>query len=133
MCKFSRYEWMVMGVLLAAGGCGSPRTEEPQSSSPSPAAAQKKASQADKMSKGAEPATAGAAEDYQVLTAEDRVAAKKQRICPVTGALLGSMGEPYKVEVKHRTVFLCCQGCAGAILQDPDKYLKKLEKAPAEK
>ena len=133
MCKFRRYEWMVVGVLLAAGGCGSPRTEEPQKSSPSPAAAQKKASRADKMSNGAEPATAGAAEEFQVLTAEDRVAAKKQRICPVTGALLGSMGEPYKLEVKNRTVFLCCQGCAGAILKNPDKYLAKLKKTPAEK
>ena len=76
---------------------------------------------------------AGTAEDLQVLSAEDRVAAKKQRICPVTGALLGSMGEPYKLEVKNRTVFLCCEGCKGLILQDPDKYLAKLERTPAEK
>jgi hypothetical protein len=71
----------------------------------------------------------GAADDLQGLSAADRVAAKKQRICPVTGAPLGSMGEPYKLEVKKRTVFLCCEGCAGSILQDPDKYLKKLEEA----
>jgi Cu(I)/Ag(I) efflux system membrane fusion protein len=96
--------------------------------------AQEKTSPADKASREAADAlAAGPAKDFQVLTAEDRVAAKKQRICPVTGALLGSMGEPYKIKVKDRTVFLCCQGCAGAILQDPDKYLAKLKKTPAEK
>ena len=125
---------LILGVLAAGGGCGSSGTEQPSRPASSPVVTQEKTSQADKASrKAADAMAAGTAEDLQVLSAEDRVAAKKQRICPVTGALLGSMGEPYKVEVKHRTVFLCCQGCAGAILQDPDKYLKKLEKAPAEK
>jgi hypothetical protein len=119
---------LILGLLTAAGGCGSSRTEQP------PQPAQEKMSPADKKAKGAADAmAAGAAEEYQELTAEDRVAAKKQRICPVTGALLGSMGDPYKIKVKDQTVFLCCQGCVGAILQDPDKYLAKLKKTPAEK
>lgn len=62
------------------------------------------------------------------LPPEDRAAAEKQRICPVSGAPLGSMGKPYKVQVKGRDVFLCCQGCEEAIKNYPDKYLAKLDK-----
>lgn len=39
--------------------------------------------------------------------------AKAQRICPVTGKELDSMGEPFKAEVDGQTVFLCCKGCVG--------------------
>lgn len=52
--------------------------------------------------------------------------AEKQRICPVTGERLGSMGKPYKVRVKGRDVLLCCQGCEAQFMRDPDKYLAKL-------
>lgn len=34
-----------------------------------------------------------------------------QKICPVSGQELGSMGEPVKVQAGEQTVFLCCQGC----------------------
>lgn len=61
------------------------------------------------------------------LADEDRAAAVKQKICPVSGELLGSMGAPVKVTVKDREVFLCCAGCEGAITEDPDKYLAKLD------
>ena len=37
------------------------------------------------------------------------------------------MGEPVKVVVKERTVFLCCDGCTKKLLADPDKYLAKLD------
>ena len=63
------------------------------------------------------------------LSAEDRALAEKQRICPVSGEPLGSMGKPVKVTVKGRTVFLCCDGCEAEIKKDPDKYLAKLETA----
>jgi hypothetical protein len=62
------------------------------------------------------------------LNAADRAAAEKQKTCPVTGALLGSMGTPVKVKVKGRVVFLCCAGCKGKIQKHPDEYLKKLDK-----
>ena len=135
MCKFCFCVGMlILGALVIGDGCGSSRTEQPQpprQSSP-PLATQEETSQARKKPTEAEIMAAGGhVEDLQALTAEDRVAAKKQRICPVTGALLGSMGEPYKIDVKGQTVFLCCQGCAGAILQDPDKYLKELDEASA--
>jgi hypothetical protein len=61
------------------------------------------------------------------LSPEDRAAAEKQRICPVSEAALGSMGKPLKVRVKGRDVFLCCQGCEPAIMAEPDKYLAKLD------
>ena len=54
--------------------------------------------------------------------------AEKQQTCPVSGKPLGSMGVPYKVEVKGRTVFLCCPGCEEEIKANPDKYLAKLDK-----
>jgi hypothetical protein len=42
------------------------------------------------------------------LSASDRAAAEKQRVCPVSGDVLGATGKPYKVTVKGQTVFLCC-------------------------
>ena len=41
----------------------------------------------------------------------DREGYAQQRACPVTGALLGSMGEPIKVLVGDRPLYLCCAGC----------------------
>jgi len=66
------------------------------------------------------------AEALAMLSESDRAAAEKQKICPVSGELLGSMGKPCKVTVKGQDVFLCCQACEGAITEDPDKYLAKL-------
>jgi YHS domain-containing protein len=61
------------------------------------------------------------------LTEADRQLIAKQQTCPVTGEKLGSMGEPYKVVVKGRVVFLCCEGCKEEIEAHPDKYLAKLK------
>jgi YHS domain-containing protein len=54
---------------------------------------------------------------------------EKQRVCPVSGKTLGSMGEPHPVSVNDQTVFLCCPSCEESIRKDPDKYLGKLAKA----
>lgn len=62
------------------------------------------------------------------LSPEDRAAAEAQKVCPVSGEALGSMGAPYKITVKGRDVFLCCSGCEAQIMKDPDKYLAKLPK-----
>jgi hypothetical protein len=69
------------------------------------------------------------AEALAGLSEEDRALAEKQKICPVSGQPLGSMGVPVKVTVKDRDVFLCCEGCRGSILEDPDTYLAKLDSA----
>jgi hypothetical protein len=60
------------------------------------------------------------------LPEADRALAEHQKTCPVTGKALGSMGVPPRVEVRGRTVFLCCSGCRGTVEMDPDKYLAKL-------
>ena len=62
------------------------------------------------------------------LSAEDRTLAEKQKICPVSGEELGSMGAPIKVDVKGKPVFICCEGCKEELLAKPDEYLAKLQK-----
>lgn len=61
------------------------------------------------------------------LSEEDRALAEKQKTCPVSGALLGTMDTPPKVTVEGRDVFLCCAGCEGPLKEDPKKYLAKLD------
>lgn len=46
------------------------------------------------------------------------------QFCPVTGAKLGSMGEPVPVTINGRTIHVCCQGCVGKLQQNPQKYLR---------
>ncbi len=65
------------------------------------------------------------------LSAQDRSAAERQKLCPVTGMALGSMGTPIRVKAGERTVWLCCEGCEGAFAKQPKKYLDKFA-APAE-
>ena len=67
------------------------------------------------------------AEVLAKLSEADRAIADAQKVCPVSGEPLGSMGVPVKVTVKDRDVLLCCEGCKDAILDDPDTYLAKLE------
>jgi len=68
------------------------------------------------------------AASFAKLSAEDRAIAEKQKICPVSGEELGSMGAPIKVDVKGQPVFICCEGCKEELLAKPDEYLAKLQK-----
>jgi membrane fusion protein, copper/silver efflux system len=68
-------------------------------------------------------------ETLATLSPEDRALAEAQRICPVTKAMLGSMGAPPKIEVDGRTVFLCCIGCEAEVRATPDYYFRVLEQA----
>lgn len=66
------------------------------------------------------------------LSAEDQALVATQKICPVGGGELGSMGTPIKVMVGERAVFVCCDHCREPLLKDPEKYLAKLDNpAPA--
>jgi membrane fusion protein, copper/silver efflux system len=65
-------------------------------------------------------------EDYSPLSPADRALAVRQKVCPVTGELLDSMGGPIRVEVSGRTVFVCCQGCDAPLRKNPEKYLATL-------
>ncbi|MHC2070847.1 efflux RND transporter periplasmic adaptor subunit [Bremerella sp. T1] len=61
------------------------------------------------------------------LPPEEMTLASAQQICPVTEMALGSMGTPPKAEVNGRTVFLCCEGCRGSLMKEPEKYLAVLD------
>ena len=62
------------------------------------------------------------------LSEADRASAEKQHICPVTGEMLGTMGQPIKLTVNDHDVWICCDGCRKSIESNPDKYLAKLNK-----
>lgn len=60
------------------------------------------------------------------LSAEDRQLVARQKICPVTEAPLDSMGGPVRVVIDGRPVFVCCDGCIGALRKNPAKYLPRI-------
>jgi hypothetical protein len=70
-------------------------------------------------------------ETKPALSGSDQQLVDQQRICPVTQAKLGSMGQPVFTTVQGRRVALCCKGCESTILADPKKYLARLS-APKE-
>jgi Cu(I)/Ag(I) efflux system membrane fusion protein len=55
-----------------------------------------------------------------------------QKICPVTGSKLGSMGNPIKLIVKDQPVFICCSSCQKLLQDNPDVYLAKLAAPPVD-
>ena len=57
-----------------------------------------------------------------------------QTICPVMG---GAVDKTLPVDVEGYRIYVCCQGCVGAIKANPEKYIEKMkaegieiEKAP---
>ena len=54
----------------------------------------------------------------------------EQKICPVTHAPLGSMGDPIAVEVNGEALWTCCDICPPKVKANPARYLPKLA-APA--
>ena len=129
--------WVVaLGLAVIMSGCSSQASQEKQKATmPAEKSAQEKpagpseqaghASHEGHEQAGAAPASIpkGLAE----LSAADRAAAEKQRVCPVSGDVLGAMDKPYKVSVKGQTVFLCCPACEKPLLKNPDKYLAKMK------
>jgi RND family efflux transporter MFP subunit len=61
------------------------------------------------------------------LPPEDRPLARAQRLCPITGEPLGSMGKPVKIVLRGQPVFLCCRGCVSEANRNADAVLKKVE------
>jgi membrane fusion protein, copper/silver efflux system len=99
---------------------------------PSVAAAYFGAGRSDHHSAGAGTVTARstdqAADGLVALAEEDRPIAERQKLCPVTEKPLGSMGTPARAVARGRVVFLCCDGCRGALEREPEKYVAKLPK-----
>jgi Cu(I)/Ag(I) efflux system membrane fusion protein len=67
------------------------------------------------------------AAELDKLSANDRILAERQKVCPVTDIPLGSMGAPIKVMVEDRPVFICCEGCRKRLLAESAKYLAKFK------
>ena len=61
------------------------------------------------------------------LSPDERASVERQKVCPITGMPLGSMGTPVKIELKGQTVWLCCAGCEVEASEAPDKTLEKLK------
>ncbi len=49
-----------------------------------------------------------------------------QRTCPVTGADLAGVAKPVAVTVRGETIYVCCQGCAQKVQQNPEPYLARV-------
>ena len=54
-----------------------------------------------------------AAAEKQEWSKTEQLLIKAQKICPVSGEALDSMGGPVKAQVGVQTIFLCCKGCVG--------------------
>jgi Cu(I)/Ag(I) efflux system membrane fusion protein len=103
--------WLNHGV--AATYFGSTRNAARESTPPSPSTHQQEFPSRPGVSEG-------------VLSDSDRTLAARQKVCPVTGQPLDSMGGPVRLEVAGRIVFICCKGCEGTLRKDPGKYLSKI-------
>jgi hypothetical protein len=67
--------------------------------------------------------------EVAALGPSDQAGIARQRVCPVTGAALGSMGGPIKVLVGGQPLYLCCKGCLGKVQSAPEAYLRKAGQA----
>jgi len=62
------------------------------------------------------------------LPPADRKLAEAQRLCPILGEPLGSMGVPHKADLgESRFVFVCCKTCIPKAKNDPETVLRKVE------
>jgi YHS domain-containing protein len=104
---------LLVACLLLAGLTGCRRQQAPPPPQPAPSGGT-------------------AAEGLGALRPEDRALAEKQGTCPVSGEKLGSMGTPFKVTARGRTVFLCCDKCQPKFEADVDKYLAEIEGGQSE-
>jgi len=62
------------------------------------------------------------------LPAAEQAAALAQKVCPISGDPLGSMGKPQKVTAEGKSAFLCCEGCEEDFRKDPKAALAKIGK-----
>jgi hypothetical protein len=113
-------------ILTLAGCYGSPTPPPKPPVAVAPPAAPKAAD------KAAE-AEAKIKAERAKLSEEDRALVEAQEWCVATNHRLGEMGAPIKVMVKDKPVFLCCDGCEGEALANPDKTLAKVEELKTKK
>jgi Cu(I)/Ag(I) efflux system membrane fusion protein len=56
----------------------------------------------------------------------------KQKVCPVTGAKLGSMGTPVRATANGQAVLLCCEACQDKLASQPGYYVGRLSTVSSE-
>ena len=59
-------------------------------------------------------------------TAADAAAIRAQGTCPVMNTRLGGHGQPIKLLVDGKPLFVCCKGCIQQVKKNPQHYLAKL-------
>jgi len=67
------------------------------------------------------------------LSPEDRTLAEAQGYCPALGTRLGAMGVPVSLTLQGQKGFLCCKGCKGEALKDPDGTLAEAARLKAKR
>ena len=80
--------------------------------------------------------TAYLAAPLAALAADSKDAKKSEKAkpyalktCPVSDEKLGEMGDPYVFTYKDREIKLCCKDCKKDFDKNPEKFVKKIEKA----
>ncbi len=118
-------------VFLCCGGCEAKARANPKETLQKVEALKK----ARAAPEAVPPAAAGEEAEVRAalakLGAQDRQLAEAQRLCPLTGKPLGSMGTPVKVMLKGHAVFLCCEGCEDQAKGDADQTLAKVKELKA--
>jgi hypothetical protein len=118
-------------VVLTLGlyGCGGPSGTEPMNQPVPPADADASGTHGD-HAQGDDNGSSDMEKmkvELAKLSAEDAASAEQQHMCPVSGEMLGTMGAPIKVGVDGQQVWICCEGCRKSLLENPSKYLAKLQ------
>ena len=124
-----------------AGEQGVPPTDASKGLAPASTGGTSPAGSSDTVSKdaeGGEPIKAAAAADVKLSDAEvtkvkklpeaEQAAALAQKVCPISGEHLGSMGMPKKVTAEGKTAYLCCGDCEEGFNKDPKAALAKIAK-----
>lgn len=62
--------------------------------------------------------------DTNVVQTNEKAIDMGNKICPVEGAKIGSMGDPVKVTHGGKVYNLCCASCVDKFKADPEKYIK---------
>jgi Cu(I)/Ag(I) efflux system membrane fusion protein len=134
-CKIVLTAILGFALMVAISGCGSTEPDAPNAATRD---AGTEASAHEDMGHGHSAHDHGSSDDtgktdmekmkesLADFSEEDRESAMKQHFCPVSGEMLGTMGQPQKVEVQGQMVWICCEGCKDQLLAEPDKYLAKL-------
>jgi Cu(I)/Ag(I) efflux system membrane fusion protein len=55
----------------------------------------------------------------------------EQKVCLVTNAKLGSMGDPVPVDVQGKGLWMCCKACEEKLRGQPTRYLARLAPPPS--